>query len=575
MLAFVLAVAGTALLPGYLIVRILRIRLPGPALLPVSAIVSMGSITAASAYLGLLGIPFDAYSYAAMLLLLVAAFIVLRPPPLKCDLRKLAAFAVPPAILFLVLISGFSGFITPPHGDDASNHCLMVKEIITEKATQFNPWYNTAFHSIAALAIEFSGFPLQEAPFYLIMFLAALLPLSIGFFTAGISKDERLGLAAGFTSILFFFFPYHPFMWGGWPTIAALALLPAACALFLRALKDGSTASGALSGIALTGLLYLHTQEMITAALFLLVLGTAALAGKKSARPGIRAASLAAAVFLLLSAPGLYGALTHPARAQDIPTETMGLAQAAATIALEVFNIGLNPRIALLAVAGIAVALKERRLMPMLLLQALFLALFYISQTTALLSGLVHAGSWSVPMRLEYIQIYFVSFFSALGLLLAIKLLKEKKRPILRSLAAAVLLFTALFAVSTLASYSGYLHSLLGGFTAVTEDDLQVMQWAQENLPKNATILLDYQENAGGSADAGAWFPALTDLRCIRYNVPGDANCPSCIGADYVFAGEKLITGRNRTFDASRLLADGTCTIAVRRGDSFLLKCPG
>lgn len=175
--------------------------------------------------------------------------------------------------LAVVIRQAFAGFAAPPHLHDASNHSFMVRQIVEhaslDRRLVFGPPYGSppqdyllGWHAAAALISRLSGTLPHISAWYLAATCACLLPAMGTLLWRAFGIPGRImGLGAGFLAANYFM-PTGIFSWGGFGQIIGLCVLPWAMVILRCAAGPACWPAGLTAGLALLGLLHIHTAEV-------------------------------------------------------------------------------------------------------------------------------------------------------------------------------------------------------------------------------------------------------------------------------------------------------------------------
>ncbi|MFH2052798.1 MAG: DUF6541 family protein [bacterium] len=177
------------------------------------------------------------------------------------------------AALAVVIQQAFAGFAASPHLHDASNHSFMVRQIVEhaslDRRLVFGPPYGSppqdyllGWHAGAALISRLTGALPHVSAWYLAAACACLLPAMGTLVWRAFGIPGRImGLGAGFLAANYFM-PTGIFSWGGYGQIIGLFALPWAVVLLRNAARPTGWPAGLAAGLALLGLLHVHTAEV-------------------------------------------------------------------------------------------------------------------------------------------------------------------------------------------------------------------------------------------------------------------------------------------------------------------------
>lgn len=391
-------------------------------------------------------------------------------------------------LLLVIRLAFLRGLLLPPYSDGAV-HYLVVRDFLQPGSAPalthslgniFKQYYHFGFHSLTAWLAWLTGIPPQVLLPLLGQWFICLTALAVLCSVVLTSSNWPAGLFAAMLAALAWRMPAFAANWAKYPALSGLAVFPAVLAL-LGTLSPDRQRRWALFGTATLagGMLVLHARLAILLALaglcLLLVLGLDRWMGGKS-RPWLAAGALLGMAILFALQKDLvwvYGGVTLlplalvtillPGAVLQFPRLTSGVALFAAALIVALWL----PVPEALQFYGAATWIDK----PFLIL------CFYLP--LSVLGGLGAAGLWRIIASRKFWQ-------------------------------AMLVLLVAETAIGGLWTGGTFFPSSCCNY--VEESDLQAVEWIDQNLPEEATII------AAGflipksimSTDAGVWPGALT-----------------------------------------------------------------
>lgn len=397
-LALVLALA-LALVPGMLALAALRPGAGAVRNLAVAPAVSLGLLWISATILGLVHLPVAPGTVLPIALgaPLVGAVVVRRRGTaggrgaLRVDRWDVAGVATGIVLSLVLWVSVSQWLRLGVPNDDGSHHGfytarilvtssldpaqVLVGDVITGTPTY--DFYPLAIHLMAAM-IAATGVPVAVALNATWVALAAL-GFGLGMYVLGRRTFRGARRAAIAVAVLAPVMPQLPvtqMYWGGAPLIVGMALLPGVVDAAVGSIRDAATtrariAVGAALGLAVVGLFFTHTTEVLTAVLLTVCLafGTAAQRGPWVAalrRPAVLVAlvgstALVAVVALAPYARRLVGGVGE--RTGFVPAPARPLGEALALFGQYLLAPpGVLLVLEVLVVAGFVVGVRRRLL---------------------------------------------------------------------------------------------------------------------------------------------------------------------------------------------------------------------
>jgi len=613
------------ILPGFIILQSVKSKFTIFDQILLSIPFSITIISVFGVFISKIGLKFNINNYLIFVLLLLIIYLILSKKIFnfylffskfkilfinKNNIIERFLLIIPSLVIFSILVTGFSGFITPPHIDDVSNHNLMMHQIYKSE-TAFFPnlftdwdgqitasWYPIGFHAMTALVRYLIPIPIYILSFYLIMALASLFPLSTYFFTKTFTNTKDLPLFVAYTSITLWLFPYALFYWGGWAKIVGMVLLPFALSFFYIALCERNIIFSILSGLLLSGIFYIHTTELITMAIFLVILIPFLMKSKnQSPKLIFKNAFVIGLIFSFLCIPAIPIIISPAGHAVggavygQTTFEEFGISPLLKRIAGYVFYGNHNYLMLAFLMIGVLYSLYYKKYLHFISASGMFWLIFLGSKYN--LIPALTISPWSEPTRIAYIQCYFITFFSGLGLLLTWSWLSNKIPPEKFKIwfKFIFLLMSIIMSYNSIIISQNHLHNMVEDYSPTTIDDLKVMEWIRDNTPEDSVILNDLHY------DSGLWIPIIADrqisqplmksvikdwenrsyLRCHLCEVEKNERIPKLMDEyhiKYVFYGSKTVRGEKRehTLNLSELKNNEHFKLVYRSGSAYLFE---
>jgi len=414
-------------------------------------------------------------------------------------------------LLLLIRLASVSRAIFPSYFDSAQ-HYLYIKEILSQvelaanAATSLPGYYHFGFHFLAAFVTYITRAEITATMLVLGQIILAFMPFCAFFIVRHWTSSNIAGFLALVLAAFGWYMPAHAMDWGKYPALASLALVPFVFSLAYLFLENRNTFSKEkntlLMGLLLAGALitvFLHSRSLI---LYILLAGAwlvTMLWTRMTKWPQILVFSLfllaAIGQIAYIQAKGILGPLFDAYGPK-------GFIVSAIVLVLGIFAYKSYPSFVFFCITSI-----------IFLLASLFLPL------GNLIPGYVN----TTPLDRPYVQMVLflpLTLLGGFGLAGLEQSLSGRLVPLgksqfaLSSMIGALLI--AVVAIHGLLRYDLYPSSCC---LIVSQDDLQAIDWLDENLPAGARILTSstdlnvlptdqYQGSAGG--DAGTWITALT-----------------------------------------------------------------
>ena len=359
--AALLAALVILLVPGFALLAVLRPAAGTMRNLALAPAVSIGAVwlTATALTVVHLAVTALALLVAVLGVPLLLAVVVRRrrllehvDDGLRIDRWDVAALAVVVGIVLLQWWLATRGLSAVPPRDDGANHGLYVARILAtgsvdpaqvlvgDVVTGAQQWayYPLALHTVAAMVAGL-GIPVGTALNAVwISIVAAALPLGTYLLARRTFAAHRAALGSALVVVLVPLVPTGQLYWGGIALVAGLALAPAVADEVLGLLDvehptyAAEAGAGLALGLAVVGMFFTHSSELVTAAVIVLCL----LLGDRLLRPLVRRWTVAllpglvaAAVLVAVTLPWLRAIRTGAgerylvAASKDMPLGTV------------------------------------------------------------------------------------------------------------------------------------------------------------------------------------------------------------------------------------------------------------
>ena len=420
----------------------------------------------------------------------------------------------------LVLLAGLSillrlAFVSRaivPSYFDSPQHYLYIKEILAQLeppaggTTLLPGYYHRGFHFLAALLTYVTRLEITDTMLMLGQFILALMPFSAFFIVRHWTHSTWAGFLALTLAALGWYMPTHAVDWGKYPALASLALIPFVLSIAYLCIENRNVLSKekylSLVAILLAGVgisVFLHSRSLV---IFILVI-VAWLITWESNRMEEWPRFLLFSFFLLAAA------------GQVVYIQLGGI--------LGPLFDAYGPRAILISVSVLVLSVFAYRTYPGLVFFCTVCITFLLASLFVVLGGLIPGYVNTTLLDRPYVQMILylpltlLAGFGLAGLEQTLKdrvLILGKHHSIVSKIIGGLLI--ALAATHGLLQYDLYPSNCC---LIMSQDDLEAIQWLDENLPDGARILTastnlnvlptdKYQGSAG--ADAGTWITALT-----------------------------------------------------------------
>jgi hypothetical protein len=450
----------------------------------------------------------------------LAAFGLIRNKPLfsKANWQELGI-----GLLLLAVVIAWRLFqardLLLPSWVDSQHHYLIIRTIVESRSLPgtLEPYlsmpfyYHYGFHALTALFTSISRLEIGQAMLIFGQVLNGLISLSIYALGKTLWKDWRPALGAALLVSFVTRMPAYYLSWGRYTLITGLILMPLAMTAALRLMAGYKRKQNSIILALLTaGVLLSHYFAAVLLALFFLLLAgiwlVEYLTHKRDFK-NIIGLMLGATTGLFMASPWLTRVLqfsTASARVGipasdflgDILNETGNL-----NYIIKLLGPYNNHLLLLLACVGILLALRHRRLLPVIL-WSLLLFLFTIPW-----------GYKLGPFRPDHFAIVLfiptALFASWLFWQIGVGLGELLKQQWLQTL--------VLFAwmVGWMAWGFPLSRDILNPSTVmVTKDDIEALEWITENTPEDARFFINtayWQKDVYRGVDGGGWILPYTE----------------------------------------------------------------
>jgi hypothetical protein len=433
---------------------------------------------------------------------------------------------------------------------DTSLHSLFVQVLLENRQVPMTlqPYtsegivYPQGFTPMVAYSVLVSNYSPPEAVFYLTAFFNAFTILGVYFLgeALSLSKKVYVGLSLAFVFAFFACWPKY-LTWGSNALVASFPLFFVCLGFFPFLIKEKLNVGTLLAVGFLFGylaVLHLEAYEALIACLFVLWLYTA-IKKREGAWSRLLSLALIFGLSLLILSPFLYRQLIwyqYPdhnigvAADAQVPTPQPALSLIQTDAVWLFNNLASNMSLIIASIALFFVSFllalhfrKNESFSGASWLVKLGIAMF-LGESLILLFGAINYGSFAFygnPLLFYFPLYFFIAagnfyLFYLFSSYLSRKILaktsetKLKSRKLLVSAISIMLLIGIYspFLYQSIVLDVGQIHGGYAVFAVTTEQDLQLMLWIKENLPKNATILVNNYQS-------GTFIPSLANRKII------------------------------------------------------------
>jgi Bacterial Ig domain len=542
-------------LPGTLIAALLRMRFRELTTWAAIPVFSLAAVFVLGEFTNLVHVPFGIPAFAVLVTALALGLLARRrllpsetigeqlgaqnekgtPWRDRVGPERLTSYcllAVGIAIGLLTWAQGLRGVALGPARNDGSHHAFFVARIVETQALDYSQvlladprgptraleFYPLGTHASAAIAT-----PLVDADIgrmlivFTVLFAAVVLPL--GMFVLARMLAPHRPLVAGFAAMtvpLLSIFPYQPSTWGGVALIVGMAMVPVSVVLLSQAVMDRETSVRAVlrlvvtlipAALALLAGISVHTTQ-VPLVVFLVGLLVLERAWRTRSTAIVLNAAVRGAVAIALMAVLFAPALLHARgglseRYAINVTPTTDVSDALRRIfTLHMSTPSRQAVLAVLAVLGAVIwLLTSRRFAWLAGWLTIFVLTLLASTSKDTISQALTLPWYHVPQRVNFNQVFFVTFFAAVALASAVtgtvRVLRSRQW-----LVPVAAVFAAVFiAIVGLHGYRNTREMLHDAYTAqgVRPESLRAYSWLARHADTNDTVVND------GGTDGSLW----------------------------------------------------------------------
>ncbi len=473
-----------------------------------------------------LGLRWSRVGVILIYLLLAGALLIHRrlERPMRRPRLDLISLGLAGVFLFslglrLVMTRDLAG----PAWVDSAHHALLTRLTLEQGAypASFAPYaqaeaigYHLGFYSLSAAFTALSGLALPQALLLFGQVLNALSIFMIYLLTVTFTRDRLAGLAAALLVGVFSPMPAYYASWGRYTQLAGLIVLPAGMRLIQAAIQPArpSLRLTLAAGLACAGLFLIHYRVIVFLAALLIAYGLAEVIRQVDKRPAWRTlprmlgrGALAAGCAVLLTLPQawrVFTGLLAPRLAAGMPDP-----QPLASIPWGYLTPAEGRTVLILGLVGLVWSILRARWVGPLM--ALWTGLLYLSANQGALRLPILGG-----VNLTSVEIVlFVPLTILGGWLLAdvLRLIGRQLPPPVRQVYWGLVPLAALG--WSLAAAPRLLTVLNPTTFLIRQADLPAMTWVSQNVPGEATLLINpfawgYGYYAG--QDGGYYLSAYT-----------------------------------------------------------------
>lgn len=515
--SFWLGLAVFGVLPGWLLLAAVRPRWTRSEWMAAAPGLSLAAMALCAYLAELVGWPVVPWAALTLLAVLSLALYALRRwfrPGVVVHPRLLGRepwhgwlVLACPVVLLLALQTLRSAVILPPTVDDGVHHATWTRLIyerftLSPSAIYAYPvsatgpiHYPWGLHGWIALLARSVSLDFIETYWRAVLVLGSCLPLSVYVLAGRALPRGWPSLSAAVLSCLFYWMPFHPYLWGGLPMLAgALCALPIA-RLAVDALQWRSGGAIALAGLSSIGVLLVHPSQAMGALLIAAVLAlAAAVSGCLSWRVVTLFSSLVALTWLAFAwGPALWPPLRYFMAEANSVAEAMRPREPPTSFWLAELYLGrglCGTALSILCWLGLVVAVFRREFRLVLALHVALLLLLFAAPAQTWLTAL-----WYHSLeRLWYLQIAAAPLLGAAGMWGVVWLLRRQRfvRAATLHRSSILWLIALAAAVGSSAAYERNVRDKLTGVSvAMASDPSHVADfaWLGANVPKGTIIL--------------------------------------------------------------------------------------
>ena len=446
----------------------------------------------------------------------------------RADAACLGAAITIGVVLWCLVIRSTSAVLP---NTDGSHHALFADRILRfgtlnprvvlsgdlASGTPHSAYYPLGLHVSTALITGLTGASVNTVlTVGYVLAASVLLPFGMFVLTRCVCPQVT-GAApvAALLAVTFTWFPFGPITWGGVPTIVAMCEVPIALDAVLISRSNGKHwAVGLLLGTALYGLFQEHNSELVTVALYGLLLAVPLVRrlGSRGRREIVVVWAIGAGLIAALVVPQIHQLLAGATDAAGVlgnGSKTFGGTPTRLTPGSggTVLRLIFSPAVLTIAVGG-AFAAVRRRIVPGMG--------WCLVATVALLTGtLYHVPAlttlttpwYKATIRITYLFSYFEIIYAAIGLAMLARAvewrMQRQSTPRARQIRIAVVSLLAVgLALAEIPAAIDLADRGYRGSSLVGADQRAAFAWLAANVRPGDRVLNDF-------SDGSAWMETL------------------------------------------------------------------
>jgi hypothetical protein len=437
----------------------------------------------------------------------------------KKDIRiRFSGFIVPLTIIALIILVRFAFLkqLEYPLYHDSAVHYKVVDDLQSPSQSQqsidkiwnlnFGHYYHLGFHSIVVvLAAQLRG-SFDEAQLILItgqVFLIMFI-LNVGILAARLFNNSYAGISTVIFAGLGWAMPAHAINWGKYPAISSLAIFPLAVYWMVQAFNSTDKNRRlhiVLYSISVLSAILLHTHSLLLLGCAVAAMATVKMIWKRLSRDNVDVlfcAEIGVILLIFRFYPNFQTALLPYLKGIDLIATLLALA-------LIFFAASQNTKAAI----GILT----------------FMLYVAIISTIPIPEFLVNqAGPYLMDRPFLQILLFFpLSLFVGGSLSHFIMELRSRlSGPESGRLLVSIGLLSLTVLAISIRPFSDFKPNPCCDYMRI--DDIFLIGWMEENIPKNSRILISAAEAA---TDAGAWITPLTELETLKFDYQTDFSDPA------------------------------------------------
>ncbi|KRE51069.1 DUF6541 family protein [Paenibacillus sp. Soil724D2] len=515
-------VAASLLLfmPGYSILRVCLHKLSLTEKIVYSIPISITINSIIAMVWSYLGIPVNAYSALMPLLVICIISAVWRKP----GTFRIPSFTKESLYILISILSmaglivvSFHNFIVPSHLGDASFHGLLTQRIADTESvlpqvtngSEFTPpmlgkLYPFALHLHAALWMQLTGLPAYKSVIYITLLLMCLFPLFMYQYVYQLTNQISTSLISALVSIVFFM--YQPLLWGAYPQITALVLVPAVLALFLRTMGRGQSnciTTFSILAMSLAALYYIHISEVFTVVLLTVPFIIFHVKNCILSRKWWLGACISALIFVLAVSPTLpylvnmfLSSEKYMADFNQLPSLGYAFLMGCWRIfGKNGFYVGI-PAFIVGCVALICQKYYRSLIYSMLAVGAIYLAVAVYPNSIIKYISFPYYNNWE---RILFITEFLTVPTTALGLSMILQRIKQMRKALIQNVLKLFIIVSFLF---SLIQIKDFLESFQR-YVILTAQGINAIHWMETHIPIQEAVLNDLD-------DGSYWIPSIS-----------------------------------------------------------------